>query len=66
MQDVTTPIDQHRVAVQRHTGQLYAFGAEAALQRRAIQRCHALGERALAKQVGRIDRAVIPILNNIR
>ena len=58
MADVTTPVDQHRIAVERHAREFDALRAEAALQRRAIERRNALGERALAEQVGRVNRAV--------
>ena len=35
MQDVTPPIDEHRIAVQRHARQLHALRAEPAFQRLA-------------------------------
>ena len=43
---------------QRLARQLHTLRADAALQRRAIQRGDTLRKRALAEQVGRIDRPV--------
>ena len=41
MQNVTTPIDQHRIAVERNTSELHALSSKPALQRLTIQRRHA-------------------------
>ena len=51
MQDVTAPIDQHRVAVERDARDLHALRPDSTLQRRGIQLRRAFAERAGAETI---------------
>src|SRR5690242_15670563 len=55
MQNVTTSIDQNRIAVQRNTSELYALSPEATLKRCSVKRGDTLGKCTLAKEVSRIN-----------
>ena len=58
MQNVSASIDQKRVTVQRHTGDLDTFRAKAALERSAIQWRDTFSKRATAEEIGRINRTI--------
>ena len=55
MQDVAPPIDQHRVAVQRHPRQSPPPPSRTRLAAAPVQRRRPLGKRPRPEQVGRID-----------